>query len=235
MKIKQLVEAAYRNIVGKAHNYIVCDPKEEKTTSLSGSVKASFPFTTMEDNVLFYNPFTEKYVPGNPAICGKPGRGRQYSLKEIHEKMKAEGIESFVVLDEKKLQKYSEICDSLRGEFVDMPPRTVIEFYDPAKNPVVQRCWKCPNSEVIVYPPGQIDILCRLHQGMQFPMVARIYSNGSLKTTTLIHGKSISETIKWLHLFHDPNGLMPTDIKPFPEECPQRTKMRAGIENSSET
>lgn len=235
MKNKELVETICREIAAKAHKVFVCDPKEEKLHSFSEPVKNSYPFTTMEESVLSYNPFTEKYSEVSPAILGKAGKGRQYSLKEIYEKMREAGLETYVVYDEEKIRGFGKICDSLQGEVVDILPRTYIKFHDPAKNSTVQRCWKCPNSEVIVYPPGMIDVLCRLKRGAQHPMVARIYPNGSLKTTALFHGKSIPEAIKFIHTFIDTdNYLGRRDIKPFPEECHQRLLKSAGLEHTDE-
>ena len=152
---------------------------------------------------LIYDPFEEgnrKYKDANSVIYGKAGHGMAYTEKELFEKMRAEGIEVFRIVDRTALERFARNHPGLRGESIEFPVR-YIEFYDPAKNKLVQRCWKCEKSRVIVYPPGMIDICCTVPEGAP-QMVARIYPNGSLKTTAKIHGMSISATIDTMHLFH---------------------------------
>lgn len=68
----------------------------------------AYPLTLKDENVLFTDPKSERLPEANPIIYGSAGSGKAYSLKEIRDKLKKEGIEKFI-LDEEKREEYEKI------------------------------------------------------------------------------------------------------------------------------
>ena len=74
------------------------------------------------EDLLIYDPFEEgnrKYKDANSVIYGKAGHGRAYTEKELFEKMRAEGIEVFRIVDRTALERFARNHPSLRGESIE--------------------------------------------------------------------------------------------------------------------
>lgn len=180
-----------------------------------------------EWDLLIYDSAKELYTKADPHVFGKPGKGRSFTPDEIYQYMKSEGVWVLEVLDQETAEKYKDFANSKDTRLHELIPVRHLEYTDPATNPVVKRCWSCKYSEVIVYPPGMLDICCRKRSGYYHPMVACIYPNGSVKMTALLWGTGVAETNKQIHMLYGPGtmyaaGLVPDDIPPFEKHCNHR-------------
>lgn len=76
------------------------------------------------DNNKDFNPFATHYRDPSPSVVGAAGTGKQYALKKIEERMKAQGIKNYV-LDEEKQAEFATLLDRhpvLKGVHIDIRP-----------------------------------------------------------------------------------------------------------------
>ena len=76
------------------------------------------------DNIKDCNPFVTPYENPNPSVVGSVGAGKQYALKEVEERMKAQDIKNYV-FDEEKQAEFAALLDRhpvLKGVHIDIRP-----------------------------------------------------------------------------------------------------------------